>query len=174
MRFLGHSLIGDLVGKLPPQDSVHVLRFWDNAHSPEIESVSIPACTNRGILVMGCLRVPSAGRLQKIKLSIGNLEMDITKLAGIDGTSSSMVGIGELILPPAVVEESKEAHHHDVRPGCVGQKESIRLDPLPVIGTMIRILSEGELSGDNSPEVGKIDPLFRSFHLLRKPPNPRL
>ena len=165
MRFSGHSLTEDLVGKLPPHNSVHVLRIWDNTHSPEIESVRIPACTNRGILVMRCLHVPSAGRLQKIKLSIGNLEMDIAKLACVDGTSSSMVGIGELILPPAIVEESKEAHHHNVRPGCIGQKESIRLDPLPVIGTMIGILAEGELSGDNSPEVGKIDPLVSRFHL---------
>lgn len=114
---------------------------------------------------MGCLCVPNTGRLQKVELHIGNLEMDITKLAGIDGASSSMVGIGELILPPAVVEESKESHHHDVRPGCIGQKESIRLDPLPVNGTMIRILSEWELSSDNSPEVGKIDPLVSRFHL---------
>jgi len=114
---------------------------------------------------MGCLCVPNTGRLQKVELHIGNLEMDITKLAGIDGASSSMVGIGELILPPAVVEESKEAHHRDVCSGCIGQKEPIRFDPPPVIGTMVGILAEGELSSDNSPEVGKIDPLVSRCHL---------
>jgi hypothetical protein len=71
-----------------------------------------------------------------------------------------MVGIGELILPPAVVEESKEAHHHDVRPGCVGQKESIRLDPLPVIRAMVGMLVQWKLPGDNPPEPFKVDPLF--------------
>jgi hypothetical protein len=38
---------------------------------------------------------------------------------------------------------------------------------------MVGILAEGKLSGDNPPEVGKIDPLVSSIHLLRKLPSSR-
>jgi hypothetical protein len=47
------------------------------------------------------------------------------------------------------VEESKEAHHCDIGSALLGQKESILLDPLPVLRAMVGMLVQLKLGGNN-------------------------
>lgn len=157
MRFSGDSLSRDLIGKLPPQISVHVLRIRDDSDSAKIESVCIPAGSDGGIRMVRGLRVPDACRLQQIELRIRDLKMDIAKITGIGRTSSPMVGICKLILPPAVMEESEETHYRDVRSGLLGQQKSVLFDPPPVVRAMVGMHVQLKLAGNDVPESLKID-----------------
>jgi len=103
------------------------------------------------------LRVPDACRLQQIELRIRDLKMDIAKITGIGRTSSPMVGIGEFILPPAVVEKSKETHYIDVGSSIHGQQKSVLFDPPPVVKAMVGMIVQLKLAGNDVPESLKID-----------------
>ena len=86
-------LAADILGKFPPENSVHVLLLGDDSHPSKIYSVGIPAGTDCGIMMVGGFRVPGACRLQQIELHISDPEMDFAKLSGICRTSSAMIGV---------------------------------------------------------------------------------
>ena len=109
--------------------------------------------------------VPDAGGLQEVKLMIRDLKVLRTEQGGINRSSPAMTGIGELILPSAVMEESKQSYHDDVGTGTLGQKKPVSLNSLPVPGTMVGIRAEGKLSADSLPEADEIVPLVSRFHL---------
>jgi hypothetical protein len=109
MRFSGDSLSRDLIGKLPPQISVHVLRIRDDSDSAKIESVCIPAGSDGGIRMVRGLRVPDACRLQQIELRILQLVregINSAPTAVASGTTAGTAVFNWITYAPASVYQS--------------------------------------------------------------------
>ena len=160
-----NSLATKFFSKFSTLIGIHVLRIGNDSDPSEIESVGIPAGSDRGIKMVSGIGVPRAGKLQYLKLGLGDLEMDAVKFAGIRRPSPAMLGVGELILPPAVMEESKESDHCDIGSALLRQKKSILLNPPPVLWSMIRMRAQWTLAGDDGPEFLKIyECIFKVLH----------
>lgn len=96
----------------------HKLWVWNHSHSAEVESVSVPTCRNRWVIMVLAIGVPYARVMEKVEMIIRHVVGYAAKCGGILCTACSMAVVRTITFAAAIVKEGKEAHNSDVGSGA--------------------------------------------------------
>lgn len=119
-----------------------------DAHSTQIKPVGIPASLNCNVGMSLFVGMTRTGPVQKSKLVVVKFERGTPKLHGKPGRPWTMLGIGDFVDPPRVVEDGKQSHDFDVGCRLLGQAETVFKHPCPVRHAMIALQRKGIVAED--------------------------
>ena len=146
-----------LGGQAASESCAHKLCFGRYANAREIETIGIPARSDRGIITQPAVRVPPAGVLQQIKMRITQIEEDAPQARSVFRFALAMLIVCAVILAPRIVKHGKEAHHFNNGSVADGDLECVLLDPSPMSWPVNRVTTALKLSGHVIPKGIKID-----------------
>lgn len=110
----------------------------------EVEAVRIPAGTDRGILGMVLVRVPSAGEDETLKGIVLKVEERAAHFQGVVSPAFSVFRVGPVVDPARIVEPGEEPHDKKIATRMFSEPEPVAFHPPPMRGTVNRAASKSE------------------------------
>src|SRR5262245_45067346 len=94
----------------PPELRAHVSGLRSHAHSPEIESVCVPASANCRILTQLAMGVPCASVVEKLEARVAQLEQHTTQPGSVSCPTCAVSIVPTIVLSSRIMENGEQAH----------------------------------------------------------------
>ena len=128
-----------------------ISRLGGDSNATKIETVRVPAGSDRGIERDLAIGMVNAGDSDEVERVVIDFEVESPELLGKDRAAPTVLGVGVFAPALRVVEEGEEPD--DVRGGTGLGREarSDGLDPPPVVGSVERSNGKGKPVRDGAP-----------------------
>lgn len=151
------GLDGATICYLASEIGAHERCTGSDADSAQVESVCIPARRDGRVVMVLAVGVPDTCVTEKLEAVVVKHVCAPANSLGKFCTSRSVAIIPAIVLTAAVVEDGEQTNNSDVGLYARGEQETIPLDAPPVVWAVHRVARRIKLTGDELPELGKIN-----------------
>lgn len=122
----------------------------------QVEPIRVPAGLNCHVEVISFVRVTLAGSEEQPELMVVEIEHVASKFGGKLGSPRPVVGIGNFVDSPRVVENGEQGNDFEVGSGLLGQPQAIFKDSCPVRNAVIAAQRQGVVFEDGVKDRDEI------------------
>jgi hypothetical protein len=154
---LEKGLDGATIRNLASEIGTHERRIGSDADSAQVESIGVPASRDGRVVMVIDVGVPDARVSEKLEPVVVEDVCVTTQTRGKFRTSGAVAVVPTVVLAAAVVEDSEQTNDSDVGLCARGEQDAVALDASPVARAVNGMTWRVELSGDQRPEMDKIN-----------------
>ena len=131
--------------------------MWCDADTTQIKPVGIPASLNGHVGMGTFVRVAVARLEQQPELMVFEIENAAPQIQSEFSRSWAVLRISHFVLPPRVMENSKELHDLNIGSGLFGQSQAVFENSGPVRHAMIAVERQGVIFEDGSKDRSEVN-----------------